>query len=125
VGEDWKAQAERPLAGYFEAVKAEDLDRALGFFGERYLETRGAQGLKADTEIIMTRLGQLREYRLTAASRRIEFIPPESGTFVTLEYEVRYAKHRAKETFTLHKPFVRGEYRIVGHRIVSEGFLRE
>ncbi len=101
------------------------MDRAVTFFAEHYLETRGAQGLKADTELITTRLGQLREYRLTAASRRIEFIPPDSGTFVTLEYEVRYAKHRAKETFTIHKPFVRGEYRIVGHRIVSEGFLRE
>jgi hypothetical protein len=125
VAEDWKAQAERAAAGYFEAVKAKDPDRAVAFFAERYLETRGVQGLKTDTELIATRLGQLREYRLTAARRRIEFIPPDSGTFVTLEYEVRYAKHRAKETFTIHKPLVRGEPRIVGHRIVSEGFLRE
>ena len=123
--EDRQARARTAAEGYFKAVKANDLDRAIGFFAARYLETRGTVGLKQDLLIITARLGDLRSYRLTAGRAWRDFIPPESGTHVMLEYEVQYAKHPARETFTIHKPFGRGEYKILNHAIVSQGFLRE
>lgn len=122
---DREAQARVVVEGYFQAVKAKDLDRAVTFFAPGYLETRSIEGLKEDLRIIAARLGDLQSYRLTAARWRTDLIPPESGTHVTLEYEVRYARHPGREIFTVHKPFGRGEYKISGYHIVSEGFLRE
>ena len=122
VAEDSKAQAQSVAEGYLQAVKANDLDRAITFFASHYPEIRSPQGLKTDIQIITGRLGELRDYRLTAARWRRDFIPPETGTLVTLEYDVRYTKHQAHEIFMILKPFGRGEYKIVGHRIASEGF---
>lgn len=125
AAEDRHAQARTVAEGYLQAVKAKDMDRAIAFFAPRYLETRNPKVLKQDIRIITARLGDLQSYRLTSARWRTDFIPPESGTFVTLEYEVRYAKHPAQERFTVQKPFGRGEYKIVGHSMVSEGFWKE
>ena len=121
VAEDWKAQAQSVAEGYLQALKAKELERAIAFFSPHYLETRSYEALRTDAQVILASLGEPRDYRLTAARRRRDFIPPDTGTLVTLEYEVRYAKGAARETFTLLKPFGRGEYRIVGHRIASEG----
>ena len=123
--EDRQAQARTVAEGYFQAVKTKDTDRAVAFFAPRYLETRSPEGLKQDIRIITARLGDLRAYRLTATRWRTDFIPPESGIHVTLEYEVEYARHPARETFTIHKPFARREYKILTHTIVSRGFVME
>lgn len=120
-----QAQARPVVEGYFQAVKAKDLDRAITFFALRYLETRSPEGLKQDLQIITARLGELRSYRLTAARSWTDFVPPDSGTHVRLEYDVQYAKHPARETFTIQKPLGRGEYKILHHAIVSQAFLRE
>jgi len=123
--ENRQAQAQAVAEGYFRAVKAKDLDRAVAFFAPRYLETRGPEGLKQDIRIITARLGDLRAYRLTTARWRTDFIPPESGTHVTLDYDVQYARHPARETFTIRIPFTRRESKILDHTIVSEGFFQE
>ncbi|MBI4611751.1 MAG: hypothetical protein HY726_22410 [Candidatus Rokubacteria bacterium] len=123
--EDREAHGRRVAEGYLQAVKANDLDGAITYFAPGYLETRNPQVLKQDIQIITARLGDLRSYRLTAARSRTGFVPPETGAFVSLQYEVHYARHAAEERFTIQKPFGRGEYKIVGHSIVSEGFARE
>jgi len=123
--EERQARARIVAEGYFQAVKAKDLDGAIAVFAKRYLETRSPEGLKQDLQIITARLGELRSYRLTATRWRTDFIPPDSGTHVTLEYEVQYARHPALETFTIHIPFTRREDKILNHAIVSQGFLRE
>jgi hypothetical protein len=122
---DREARARVAAEGYLEALKAGDPDRAVTFFARQYLETRGAQGWLADLRLITGRLGPLRSYTLRRATSRVDFIPPDNGTHVTLEYEVTYARHRAQETFVVFKPFARGEYRIVTHRLASEGLMRE
>ena len=123
--EDRQGRARTVAEGYFQAVKANDLDQAVAFFAPRYLETRSPAGLKQDFRIITARLGELRSYRLTAARAWSDFVPPDSGTHVLLEYEVEYARHPARETFTIHKPFGRREYKILNHTIVSQGFFKE
>ncbi len=122
---DREARARAVAEGYLEAVKNRDEDRALTFFSKRYFETRGAAGWKADIRLITTRLGALKSYSRKNWSWRTGFVPPDNGTYVTLRYEVRYARHTAAETFVVFKPFARGEYRIVDHTIVSEGLIRE
>lgn len=120
-----QAEARGVAEGFFRAMQANDVDRASAFFAPGYLETRSTEGLKQDLQIITARLGDLRSYRLATARSRTDFIPPESGTYVTLEYEVRYARYPAWERFTIHKPFGRGEYKILNHTIESHGFLKE
>lgn len=122
---DREARARAAVEGYLEAVKAGDPDRAMAFFARSYFEMRNPVGWKADLRLITERLGPLRSYSLKRWSWRTDFIPPNSGTHVTLEYELRYARHPASETFTVFKPFARGDYRIVNHRIASPGLMRE
>lgn len=121
--ESRQARAQAVAEGYLKAVKARDLNRALTFFAPRYLETRSPEGLKLDIRIITTRLGDLKTFRLTAARWRMDFIPPESGTHFTLEYEVQYARHPARETFFVRIPFTRREPKILNHALVSPGFI--
>ncbi len=119
---DKEARARAAAEGYLQAVKDKDPDRAMTFFARTYFETRSSGGWKADLRLITTRLGALQAYSLKDWTWRSDFVPPDSGTHVTLEYEVKYAKHTATETFVVYKPFARGEYKIVGHKIASKGF---
>ena len=119
---DKEARARAAAEGYLQAVKDKDPDRAMTFFARTYFETRSSAGWKADLRLITTRLGALQAYSLKDWTWRSDFVPPDSGTHVTLEYEVKYAKHTATETFVVYKPFARGEYKIVGHKIASKGF---
>jgi hypothetical protein len=120
-----EADARQAAEAYFQAVKDRNPDRAVSFYAKRFFETRSPEGWKQDLKLIAERLGTLQSHSLKSWSSRTDFVPPDSGSYVTLHYEVKYARHTATETLTLHKPFARGEYRIVDHRISSEGFLRE
>lgn len=122
---DKEARARAAAEGYLQALKDKDPDRAMTFFARTYFETRPPAGWKADLRLIMARLGTLQAYSLKNWRWRTGFVPPDSGTHVTLEYEVKYTKHTATETFTVYKPLARGEYQIVGHKIASKGFAVE
>ena len=122
---DKETKARAVAEGYLEAVKDGDPDKALTFFAKGYIETRRPAGWKADLRLITTRLGPLRSYSLRSWSWRTDFVPPDSGTHVTLQYDVRYAKHPALETFIVLRPFTRNEYRIVSHSIASEGLIKQ
>jgi len=120
-----EAQARRVAEAYFQAVKEKDVDRAMSFYARRFFETRRPEGWKQDLKLIAERLGALESFALRSSRWRTDFVPPHSGNYVTLNYEVKYRSHGARETLTLHRPFVRGEFRIIGHEISSEGFLGE
>jgi hypothetical protein len=122
---DREARARAAAEGYLQAVKAKEPDKAMAFFAKAYFENRSPTAWKADLRLITTRLGALQSYSLKSWTWRTDFVPPDSGTHVTLEYEVKYAKHTATETFVVFKPFARGEYRIIGHKIASKGFTLE
>jgi hypothetical protein len=118
---DKETRARAAVEGYLQAVQDKDPDHALTFFARTYFETRSVAGWKADLRLITLRLGTLQGYSLKTWSWRTNFVPPDSGTHVTLEYEVKYAKHPATETFVVYKPLARGEYKIVDHKIASRG----
>ena len=120
-----EAHARRVAEAYFQAVKEKDADRAMGFYAKRFFETRSSEGWKQDLKLIAERLGALESYALVSSRWRTDFVPPDSGSYVTLNYEVKYGRHGARETFTLHRPFVRGDFQIIAHELHSEGFLRE
>lgn len=120
---DKEARARAVAEGYLEAAKDKDPAKAMVFFANAYLESRSPAGWKSDFRLITSRLGRLRSFSLKTATWRTNLVPPDSGTYVTLEYEVKYAKHTATETFVVFKPFARREYKIVGHTIASEGLL--
>ena len=122
---DREARARSAAEGYLQAVKDKDPDRAMTFFARTFFETRSPAGWKADLRLITTRLGALQAYSFKNWTWRTDFVPPDSGTHVTLEYDVKYAKHSATETFVVYKPLARGEYRIVGHKIASKGLTLE
>ncbi len=120
---DKEARARAVAEGYLQAVKERDPDKAMAFFAKAYLEARSPAGWRADLRLITTRLGALQSYSLKSWTWRTDLVPPDSGTHVTLQYEVRYAKHTATETLVVFKPFARGEYKIVGHTIASKGLM--
>lgn len=122
---DREARARAAAEGYLQAVKDKDPDKAMGFFAKTYFETRSATGWKADLRLITGRLGALQSYSLKSWTWRTDLVPPDSGTHVTLQYEVKYARHTATETFVVFKSFARGDYKIVGHTIASKGFTLE
>ena len=122
---DKQARARAVAEGYLQAVKDKDPNKAMTFFAKAYFETRSPAGWKADLRLITSRLGPLQSYSLRSWSWRTDFVPPDSGTHVTLQYNVKYAKHSAVETFIMLKPFTRNEYKIVSHSIASEGLMKE
>jgi hypothetical protein len=122
---DGEARARRVAEAYFQAVKEKDSERAASFYAARFFEARSREVWKRDLALIAERLGALQSYSIKSSRRRTDFVPPDSGSYVTLTYEVKYARHSAVETLTVHKPFARGEFRIVDHQISSEGFLKE
>ena len=105
---DRDAQARRATEAYLEAMKNGELDRAVGVYAKRYLETRSPEGWKQDLRLIVDRLGTLKSYTFKSSTARTDFVPPDSGSYVTLTFEVKYARHAATEIFTVHKPFARG-----------------
>ncbi len=122
--EDKQAKARAVAEGYLQAVKDKDPDKAMTFFAKTYFETRGRAGWKADLRLITTRLGALQSYSFRSWSWRTDFVPPDSGSHVTLQYNVKYTKHSAVETFIVLKPFARHDYKIVSHSIASEGLMK-
>ena len=122
---DKEVRARAVAEGYLKAVKEKNLDKAMSFFAKAYFETRSPASWKADLRLITTRLGTLQSYSLRSSSWRTDFVPPDSGTQVTLQYDVRYSKHSAVETFLVLKPFTRTEYKIVSHSIASQGLMKD
>lgn len=123
--QDREAKARAVAEGYLQALKDKSPDKAMTFFAPTYFETRSPAGWKADLRLITNRLGPLQSYSLRSASSRTDFVPPDSGIQVTLQYDVRYARHSAVETFIVLRPFTRNEYKIVSHSIASAGFTRD
>jgi hypothetical protein len=122
---DKEARARAVADGYLQALQEKDWDQAMTFYAKRFFETRSPEVWKKDLQLIIRQLGSLQTYRLKSWKWRSDFIPPDSGTHVTLTYEVKYSKHTAMETFTVFKPFARGDYKIWSHMLSSGGFMKD
>ncbi len=88
-------KAEQVAAGYYQALKNSDYEKAAGSFKDTSGKPRALW--HAQLQECNSKLGELQSYRLVDKEVNTAY----SGTLYTLRYKTRYAKFSALETLVL------------------------
>lgn len=124
-----KAAIEAVGERLYALIKAKDFDGAAGLYDERFFQaTPRAEWIEL-LGSVTKKLGDLQKQELVNWRLR-EFTgvgtANPSGTYGELQYKTTYAKHEASEALSVFKPKSGdGGYRITGHKINSNGLLKE
>ena len=114
-----KDEAEKTVQKLYTAIQRGDYNTALDLYSNKFYEKTSRSEWGKMLKNINNKLGDVKEYK----SNGWRVNTTTSGTFIMLNYEVKYTKYSAVESFNIQKE---GKtYKIVGHNINSEGFLKE
>ena len=120
-----KRDAEAVLNRHFQALAAGDIPAALADYGARFFqETTEDEWANALTKL-SEKLGPYQSHSVTSWHVSKKAGTSGSGTTVSLECQVTYARHPAKETFSLFKGPGDSDYAIIAHKIDALALLTE
>jgi len=120
-----KKDAEAVLARHFRAIATNGVDTAMADYDPQFFQkTTKDDWMKALTNL-NSKLGRYQNHTITGWRVFKNAGTSGTGTTVSLECQVTYSKHRAKESFTLFKGMGDPDYKIIGHNITSTALLTE
>ncbi len=119
-----KDDAESTVSKVFELIQERDYDSALNYYSNRFFGVVSEEEWIGMLEYVNEKLGDLESYELLNWNVEKK-MKPISGTFVRLVYKTQYTKYEAQENILLQQEGRGSDFRIIGHRINSPGFLKE
>jgi hypothetical protein len=120
-----KQDAEKVLARHFQAVATNGYDSAMGDYGAQFFQKTTKDEWSKTLARLSGKLGAFQGYSVGGWQVFKNAGTFGAGTTVSLKCQVTYAKYPATESFTLFKGTSDSDYKIVGHSINSDGFLKE
>jgi len=124
-----KATMEELCGRVFALIRGKNYEAVADLYDARFYETTTRSEWVALLDRVARKLGDLQKYELVAWNMR-QFAgaggTPGSGTYGEMQYKTTYAKYAASEVLTVFRPAgSSGPYRVIGHKLDSEGFLKE
>ena len=120
-----KQDAEKVLARHFQAVATNGYDSAIGDYGAQFFQKTTKDEWSETLARLNGKLGGFQGYSVDGWRVFKNASTSGAGTTVSLHCLVTYSRYAATESFTLFKGTSDSDYRIVGHAINSDGFLKE
>jgi hypothetical protein len=112
-------EAESFAERYFAARSGDDLAAVLPFYSARFFAGTPREQWLSSLQVVHDRCGTPTSHSLTGWTAT-NLVGTESGSTVTLTYDVRYASCRVSETLVVFKPDG-GEDKILRHLMKLEG----
>jgi hypothetical protein len=112
-------EAQQFVERYFTARSADDLAAVLPFYSAKFFAGTPREQWLSSLQVVHDRCGAPTSHSLTGWTAT-NLVGAESGSTVTLTYDVRYASCRMSETLVVFKPGG-GEDRILRHLMKLEG----
>jgi hypothetical protein len=123
-----KSAAEGLCGRLFVLIQSKDYEAAADLYDARFYQMMPRAEWIVLLGTVAQKLGDLQKYELvTWNMRQVAGAgdAPASGTYGDLQYKTIYARFEAAEALTVFRPAAGdGPYRVVGHKINSEGFLK-
>ena len=118
------ADAEVVVVRHFSVLATNGVTVALADYGPQFFAKVKKEDWSKALEKIPAKLG---DYQSHSVAGRKYFVKAgtDSGTYIDLVCQVNYSKHRAQEKFRLFRADSTTDFKIIGHFISSEGFLKE
>lgn len=117
-----KEEAEQLAGRLFDSVRSHDFDTAMTYYSEAFFNQTSQDEWTTVLNSLNQKLGDLQSYELNGWNVKKQVHTSGSGTFVSLQYHVTYARYPATEVLVLFKP-VGGDYKVLSHNINSKGLL--
>ena len=119
---DSKQEAETTMAKVYDLIQEEAYESVLDYYSPKFFQETSREKWNEILQHINSRLGSLMTYEVIGSKVKNN-IGTNSGTYVQLTYETHYTKYVAKENIVLFRELGTANFSILGHHIVSEGFL--
>jgi len=120
-----KRAAERVLAQHFHMIATNGYDAAAAHYGKPFFEKTRPEDWSKELAKLNLKLGHYQGHEVLWWRVFETTGPFGPGTTVNVQCEVYYSRHSAIETFTLFKPAHDANYKIAGHQIALEEFLKD
>ena len=120
-----KKDAEALLVRHFQALSTNGVATALADYGPAFFQTTPKEQWTKALTRLSEKLGAYQSHKITSWNVHKGAGMGGAGTTVKIQCDVAYAKHPAKENFTLFKGVGDSEFKITGHNINSVGLLTE
>ena len=120
-----KQDADMVLTRHFQAVSTNDLVAALNDYGSQFFQGTSKEEWRKVLSRLNAKMGAYQSHTITGWRSFTKAGSFGSGTTVTLQCQVIYARHSAKETFTLFKGLTDSGYKIIAHQIDGAALLTE
>jgi len=118
-----KSEAEALASKYFEAVEKGSPEEALPLYGDLFYKATTKEEWLKILNKVREKLGPAKSHVLANWNVSVQANTSGSGSYVTLNYNVKYALYDAQENLVIFKPMSGGEVKILGHHINSKGLL--
>jgi hypothetical protein len=120
-----KKDAEKVLSRHFQAIATNGLESAITDYGEQFFQKHTKDEWRNTLGRLTARLGTYQSH--TIANWRVFKKAGSLGAGTTVEMICRttYSKYPAEERFVFFKGVLDADYKIVGHYIGSDGWLKE
>ncbi len=115
-------EAETLAAEYFSSRATGDLDWTLSLYGDKFFQEVPRSDWSETLTMVDQTLGRPAGHTLYQWNTHWGVYLTGAGYYVTLEYEVDYLNHPAREKLTIYRPFFFGRSRIIGHFVNSPAF---
>jgi hypothetical protein len=120
-----KKDAEKVLARHFQAIATNGFETAIADYGEQFFQKHTKDEWKNTLVRLTAKLGT---YQSNSIANWRVFKKAGSlgaGTTVEMVCQSVYSKYPAEERFVFFKGVLDSDYKIVGHYIGSDGWLKE
>ena len=119
---DSKQEAETTMAKVYDLIQEEAYESVLDYYSPQFFQETSREKWNEMLENINSRLGSFMTYEVIGWKVK-KNIGTGSGTYVQLTYETNYKKYVAQENIILFREVGTSNFSILGHHIVSKGFL--
>ena len=119
---DSKLEAETTMAKVYDLIQEEAYESVLDYYSPQFFQQTSRVKWNEMLENINSTLGSLMTYEVIGSKVK-KNIGAGSGTYVQLTYETHYTKYVAQENIILFRELGTSNFSILGHHIMSEGFL--
>lgn len=120
-----KPEAEALTQKYFTAMKEGKVGEAIPLYSKEFFKETSKDKWQIMLAKINNKLGNVKSYELATWRVNTYAGTGESGTYVSLIYNVQYEKYKGTESFNIFKPASGGAVKLLGHNFNSEGLILE
>jgi hypothetical protein len=120
-----KKDADTVLTRHFQTIATNGYASATADYGSQFFQSTTKEAWGKTLDRLTTKLGTYQSHTITGWRVFKKAGTRGAGTTVSVQCQVTYTKHSARESFTLFKGVTDSDYKIIGHQIDGAALLQE